>query len=83
MVSDAMRRSVRWLNAPNSLGNALRFMAPISAPREWSFSSAAAMAGAWSPWSLRRRVGKHRQLLSAAVNDQLAFLRLLTITDDN
>jgi hypothetical protein len=27
MVSDAMRRSVRWLKAPNGLGNALRRMA--------------------------------------------------------
>jgi 3-hydroxyisobutyrate dehydrogenase-like beta-hydroxyacid dehydrogenase len=27
MVSDAMRRSVRWPKAPNGLGNALRRMA--------------------------------------------------------
>ena len=74
MVSDALRRSVRWPKAPNGLGNALRRMATNLRAAVWSFSSAATMcrAGESSPWSLRRRFGKHRQLLSVAVSDQNA-----------
>ena len=74
MVSDALRRSVHWPKAPNGLGNALRRMATNLRAAVWSFSSAATMcrAGESSPWSLRRRFGKHRQLLSVAVSDQSA-----------
>jgi hypothetical protein len=44
MVSDAMRRSVRWPKAPNGLSSALRRMS-ATLHQESSFSSAATMRG--------------------------------------
>jgi hypothetical protein len=88
MVSDAMRRSVRWPKAPNGLGNALRRMATNlrAAGGGLHFSVTMCRAGAWFPSSVLRRFGKHRQLLPAAVSDPskiMPFLGPLTITDEN
>ena len=43
MVSDAMRRSIRWPKAPKGLGNALRRMVTNLRAAEVDFSSAATM----------------------------------------
>ena len=68
MVSDAMRRSVRWPKAPNGLGNALRRMATNlrAAGVELQFSRNDVQGRRVVSWSALRRFGKHRQLLSAA-----------------
>ena len=72
MVSDAMRPRCAGPRRPTAWVMRSGAWPPISAPRESSFSSAATMcrADAWSPWSLLRRVGKHRQLLSVAVSNR-------------
>ena len=93
MVSDALRRSVRWPKAPNGLGNALRRMATNlrAAGVELQFSRNDVQGRrVVSVVSAAGRVGKHRQLLSVAVSNPGAqvpskspLLRPLTITDDN
>ena len=66
MVSEALRRSVRWPKAPNVLGNALRRMATNlrAAGIELQFSRNNEQGRRMVSVLLLPRFGKDRQLLS-------------------
>jgi hypothetical protein len=93
MVSDAMRRSVRWPKATNGLGNALRRMATNlrAAGIELQFSRNDVQGRRVVSVVAAAQIRKDRQLSSVIVSNPGAqapsnespFLRLLTITDDN